>query len=352
MNGIAADGSAQVAVGSANGFPATWFSADAGTTWSRGTGAAATVLNRPGLQQLSGVVHGNAGWVAVGGVQSAAASAPSSLPPPMAGPGRPRTGPPSSRAPASSRSPRRRAGTAMSSSGGGPSPAVDRRRLVVRGPVRLAARHGRHGRRAGRDRYLAADARGRRAPGRLPRRRLGRQSPRRLDLPGWPDLACGDPQPAGQRSPAQLQQVTVNGRRIVAARHVGDHGRPDGPVHRALGERGRHLDRPCCRPPAGLPRSPRSRRPAPGSPPPGRSAPSATRTSSSGRPPTGSTGRRPPRRSASLGGQGVQEITALTVSGRTLTGVGFAASPASETPTIWRSHPQLPPAGRGAGLAG
>jgi hypothetical protein len=33
----------------------------------------------------------------------------------------------------------------------------------------------------------------------------------------------------------------------------------------------------------------------------------------------------------------VQEITALTVSGRTLTGVGFAASPASETPTIWRS---------------
>jgi hypothetical protein len=40
---------------------------------------------------------------------------------------------------------------------------------------------------------------------------------------------------------------------------------------------------------------------------------------------------------AGLSGQGVQEITALTVSGRTLTGVGFAASPASETPTIWRS---------------
>jgi len=38
-----------------------------------------------------------------------------------------------------------------------------------------------------------------------------------------------------------------------------------------------------------------------------------------------------------LSGQGVQEITALTVSGSTLTGVGFAASPASETPTIWRS---------------
>ncbi len=35
---IAASGSSQVAVGSANGFPATWFSSDAGTTWSRGTG--------------------------------------------------------------------------------------------------------------------------------------------------------------------------------------------------------------------------------------------------------------------------------------------------------------------------
>ena len=38
-----------------------------------------------------------------------------------------------------------------------------------------------------------------------------------------------------------------------------------------------------------------------------------------------------------LSGQGIQEITALTVSGSTLTGVGFTASPVSETPTIWRS---------------
>jgi hypothetical protein len=38
-----------------------------------------------------------------------------------------------------------------------------------------------------------------------------------------------------------------------------------------------------------------------------------------------------------LGGQGVQEITTLAVSGSTLTGVGFRATPASETPTIWRS---------------
>jgi hypothetical protein len=38
-----------------------------------------------------------------------------------------------------------------------------------------------------------------------------------------------------------------------------------------------------------------------------------------------------------LGGQGIQEITALAVSGSTLTGVGFTATPARETPTIWRS---------------
>jgi hypothetical protein len=38
-----------------------------------------------------------------------------------------------------------------------------------------------------------------------------------------------------------------------------------------------------------------------------------------------------------LSGRGIQEITALAVSGSMLTGVGFTASPASESPTIWRS---------------
>ena len=76
VNSIAADGSNQVAVGSANGFPATWFSTNAGTTWSRGAGTPASALNRPGLQELSGAGHGAAGWVAAGGVQSAAAQHP------------------------------------------------------------------------------------------------------------------------------------------------------------------------------------------------------------------------------------------------------------------------------------
>jgi hypothetical protein len=38
-----------------------------------------------------------------------------------------------------------------------------------------------------------------------------------------------------------------------------------------------------------------------------------------------------------LAGPGIQAITGLTVSGRTLTGVGFTASPAAEQPILWQS---------------
>ena len=38
-----------------------------------------------------------------------------------------------------------------------------------------------------------------------------------------------------------------------------------------------------------------------------------------------------------LAGPGIQAITGLTVSGSTLTGVGFTASPASEEPLFWQS---------------
>jgi hypothetical protein len=60
-------GRQQVAVGSANGFPAAWASADGGRTWRRGAGQTAAVLNRPGIQQLTSVTHGPFGWLAVGG---------------------------------------------------------------------------------------------------------------------------------------------------------------------------------------------------------------------------------------------------------------------------------------------
>jgi hypothetical protein len=76
-NAIAASGATQVAVGSADGFPAIWSSPDGGTTWQRGTGVAAVTLDRAGLQQLTAVAHGPAGWVAVGGpAQSAAGGHP------------------------------------------------------------------------------------------------------------------------------------------------------------------------------------------------------------------------------------------------------------------------------------
>jgi len=67
VNAVAAQGSQQVVVGSANGFPAAWMSADGGHAWHRATGLTPTVLTRPGIQQLTGVTHGRAGWLAVGG---------------------------------------------------------------------------------------------------------------------------------------------------------------------------------------------------------------------------------------------------------------------------------------------
>ena len=66
VTALAAHGSTQVAVGSANGFPAAWVSADAGVTWQRATGPAAGVLDTRGIQQLTSVTHGGSGWLAVG----------------------------------------------------------------------------------------------------------------------------------------------------------------------------------------------------------------------------------------------------------------------------------------------
>ncbi|HTX25551.1 MAG TPA: hypothetical protein VME19_00890 [Streptosporangiaceae bacterium] len=72
VNAIAASGTMQVAAGSADGLPALWASADGGSTWTRTVGATPAVLNRTGEEQLTGVVHGPAGWLAVGGDATAA----------------------------------------------------------------------------------------------------------------------------------------------------------------------------------------------------------------------------------------------------------------------------------------
>jgi len=68
VNGVAAHGSAQVVVGSANGYPAAWLSTDGGNAWTQAAGQTPAVLDRPGTQQLVSVAYGAAGWLAVGGV--------------------------------------------------------------------------------------------------------------------------------------------------------------------------------------------------------------------------------------------------------------------------------------------
>ncbi len=67
VNAIAASAASQVAVGSADGLPAAWVSTDGGSTWARGSGTPTRALTQPGEAQLTGVTHGPAGWLAVGG---------------------------------------------------------------------------------------------------------------------------------------------------------------------------------------------------------------------------------------------------------------------------------------------
>jgi len=76
VNAIAAGSGVQVAVGSANGYPAAWDSIDGGNSWARAAGATPAVFERPGTEQLTSVTHGAAGWLAVGGVTSGAPQHP------------------------------------------------------------------------------------------------------------------------------------------------------------------------------------------------------------------------------------------------------------------------------------
>jgi hypothetical protein len=76
VNAIAATGATQVAAGSADGFPALWASANGGSTWARANGTTAAVLTRAGDEQLTGVAHGAAGWLAVGGAATATPEPP------------------------------------------------------------------------------------------------------------------------------------------------------------------------------------------------------------------------------------------------------------------------------------
>lgn len=72
ISGIAVAGGTQVAVGTANGYTAIWSAGRSGR-WKRASSAA---LTRPGLGTLASVVHGRPGWLAVGEVATGAPSRP------------------------------------------------------------------------------------------------------------------------------------------------------------------------------------------------------------------------------------------------------------------------------------
>ena len=66
VNGLATAGGEQIAVGSANGYPAVWRRAPGGGSW-RLVSSLPVVSAYPGLSALASVTHGPAGWLAVGG---------------------------------------------------------------------------------------------------------------------------------------------------------------------------------------------------------------------------------------------------------------------------------------------
>ncbi len=338
VNSITANGSDQVAVGSANGFPATWFSADAGTTWFRGTGATANVLNRAGLAQLTGVAHGAAGWVAVGGEQAGAAQHPVVV---TSAAGR-------SWLSADSTRPFTGTGLFTSAVAAGPAGYVIVGRQVSGGRT-VAAAWWSTGR-AGWQR--ATDA----VPGALDQVGANRQMLAvTAGAGGFTAVGSAGSHPAAWTSVngrtwravtldlpsssvrAQLSYVTVNGRTLVAAGTATTAAGRTDPFAAVSKDGGITWTE--------------SLLPSPG----GTAAVHAVAATGGGFTAVGtfgSAGRQnvviwtstdgrtwtPNSPSVTgLSGQGIQEITALTVSGSTLTGVGFTASPVSETPTIWRS---------------
>jgi Protein kinase domain len=66
VNALAAAGGEQIAVGSADGYPAIWRQAPGSTSWTL-VSSLSVASSYPGLSALTSVTHGPAGWLAVGG---------------------------------------------------------------------------------------------------------------------------------------------------------------------------------------------------------------------------------------------------------------------------------------------
>jgi hypothetical protein len=75
VNAFASSGGTQVAVGNADGHPAIWRRTASGT-WSLVSASSSAVYARPGIENLTGITHGPAGWIAVGDVSSGARQHP------------------------------------------------------------------------------------------------------------------------------------------------------------------------------------------------------------------------------------------------------------------------------------
>ncbi len=75
VSSMASAGGTRLAVGSADGHPAIWRHAANGA-WTLVSAASPGVYRRPGVERLTSVAHGPAGWIAVGGVVSGAAQQP------------------------------------------------------------------------------------------------------------------------------------------------------------------------------------------------------------------------------------------------------------------------------------
>lgn len=335
VNDIAASGTSQVAVGSANGFPAAWLSADAGTTWTRAAGGPASALDRPGLQELSGVAHGTAGWVAVGGVRSAAAQHPVVVTSPA--------GRSWQAADAAAAFAGRGVFTVAVAAGQAGYVIVGRQAVQgtsrtvpaawwsagLIGWQRAAGLGG-----AGTSRQMLAVAS--RAGGFIAVGTDGNRPAAWASANGrtWRLASLALP-PGAVR--ARLQQVTVNGRRIVAAGMSATSAGQTAPFIAESVNGGATWTE--------------SLLPSPD----GAASVDAVAATGDGFTATGTFGvggrqdvviwtsadglswKTDSPSVTGLGGQGSQQITALAVSGSTLTGVGFTASPSGESPTIWRS---------------
>ncbi|MGH3268904.1 MAG: hypothetical protein ACRDN1_07545, partial [Trebonia sp.] len=75
VNSIAAAGGIRLAVGAADGHPAIWRRAADGS-WTLISASSSAVSQRPGMESLLSVAHGPAGWIAVGATDSQGSQQP------------------------------------------------------------------------------------------------------------------------------------------------------------------------------------------------------------------------------------------------------------------------------------